>query len=370
MAIDIFEYISHLLHRNQVVIVPGLGAFTSTLSPAMIDHARGILHPPSKVVSFNDNLKVNDGMLLNYIKNRHGISADDSRILIENFVSSVKGLLNSGESVIFENLGKIYTNPQGKLIFENNFRANHNPATFGLPTVSYHPISRNNRINKVEEKPSESVQNTEKKVEIAENVNVSTPNEVVPSSSSEKVKMLPSRKTSLLAAGLLAGTLLTGYMLYNGKNKSEIDSQAINVSERTNVKPTKEVENTDNTALTSPDEIVKVESKKEEKPNISSGKIEKSEKIAEKTAPKEENKEETSLNNESQSQVVFIGSFSSEKNASKLAKRLKRKGFSVYREKFNGLRRVGTRVKFSSESEKLNAITKLKRIFGAQCWEK
>jgi cell division septation protein DedD len=75
-------------------------------------------------------------------------------------------------------------------------------------------------------------------------------------------------------------------------------------------------------------------------------------------------------NADKSSNIVFIGSFSNEKNAVRAARKIKRKGFEVYREKVNGMRRVGTPIFFSSDAEKNKAISRMRRLFGKQCWER
>ena len=377
MGIDVVEYLNHLLHRNNVAILPGLGAFIAAPTPAVIDHARGILHPPSKVISFNENLKINDGFLINHIRNQHGVSANDARLTVENFVRSVQGILSSGETVLVDKIGKLHINSQGKLIFEADGKTNFNPATFGLPDIKYQAIDRRAQT----EVPSAPVNNpapaasSAKIAAIKEAITTPTvststlePSENTPETRQKPlIAWMPSRNTSLLAAGLLSATLLTGIYMYKSKPDTDADNSAIQVSEnRLNVKPSKELENTEtatpenNTTpaeATPPSNNAAVE-KSAEKPTV----------IEKNVEPKIENPSD--LSNEKSSTVVFLGSFSSEKNAKRTAKRLKRKGFEVYREKYKGLRRVGTPIEFSTEKDKKDKIALLRRIFGKRCWER
>ena len=349
-----------------MAILPGLGAFIAAPTPAVIDHARGILHPPSKVISFNENLKMNDGFLINHIRNQHGITANDARSAVENFVRSVQGILSSGETVLLDKIGKLHINAQGKLVFEADGKTNFNPATFGLPDVKYSPIDRHAATTAPIEKKAAEATNIPIKEDTPPTVNIV---EEIPVPSESKVSPLtswmPSRKTSLLAAGLLGATLLTTIYMYKSKPDLETENPAIQVSEnRLNVKPSKDLENTEtatntenNTAVIEPP--VKTE-KVEEKPIIEKKYVE----------PKASENTTSDISTEKSSTVVFLGSFSSERNAKRTAKRLKRKGFGVHREKHNGLRRVGTPIYFSTEEEKEHKISRLRRIFGKQCWTK
>ncbi len=379
MAIDVVDYLNHLLHRNNVAILPGFGAFVAAPTPTVIDHARGVLHPPTKLISFNENLKMNDGFLINHIKNKHGISAQDARLVVENFVRSLNDLLDNGETVLLDKIGKVYKNTKGQLVFETDAKQNFNPATFGLPHLKYYPLSRatNSASDSAASTPTESqtISKQNQSETVASPQRDDTASTYTPSTKSQLSNFLPSRKTGLLAAGLLTATLITSLVFYRHKNSAVDDSTAaIQVSEnRLNVKPSKELE-TDNADKSSANEPkisdntppATTEEKTNPEPTV----------IDEKPHPTTPTKEKSTKNhvehnnNSSFSQIVFIGSFSSEKNANKVGKRLKRKGFSVVRESFNGLKRIGTTIHFNDDAEKISKINRIKRIFGKQSWEK
>jgi cell division septation protein DedD len=378
MAIDVVDYLNHLLHRNNVAILPGFGAFVAAPTPTVIDHARGVLHPPTKLISFNENLKMNDGFLINHIKNKHGISAQDARAVVENFVRSLNGLLESGETILLDKIGKIYKNSKGQLVFEGDGKSNFNPATFGLPHLKYYPLGRLTNV------ASDSTTNTssESKAQVGQNqtgtvASAQSDNEAtayIPTTQSQLSDYLPSRKTGLLAAGLLTATLLTSVYFYNKKNNVAIDdSQAIQVSEnRLNVKPTKELETTseEKTIVSEEKTSDAATTIPEEKPSETPTVIDEKPHPIKPVKEKRDKNHIEHTNSAAFSQIVFIGSFSSEKNAMKVGKRLKRKGFSIVRESHNGLKRVGTTIHFNNEAEKNSKINQIKKIFGQQSWEK
>ncbi|MBK7410197.1 MAG: hypothetical protein IPJ40_20360 [Saprospirales bacterium] len=69
---DIASCISELLHLQDTVILPGLGALEGSYKAAVVDPVQGVVHPPSKKLRFNANLKLNDGTLVDLIaKNNH-----------------------------------------------------------------------------------------------------------------------------------------------------------------------------------------------------------------------------------------------------------------------------------------------------------
>ncbi len=383
MGIDVVAYLGHLLHRNNVAILPNFGAFVAAPTPTVIDHARGILHPPSKLISFNENLKINDGYLINHIKAKHGIEHHDARLVIDNFVQSLNEILASGESVLLDKIGKIYLNPRKQIVFEPDGKTNFNPATFGLPNLKYHALQREKvESGKVDSKREESgkVENTK-----TSDNQQDTPNTA--SESSNKLRgildYLPRKRASLLAAGLLAATFTSAIYLYSNKKSSESEDSFVHVAEnRVNVKPGKEEnanvpvieEKTPSPTINSEDLSIseKATPKTQDREIKSSDIIDDNgqKEAAKKFLPKKKISEMPIVDNGAFSQIVFVGSFSSEKNAKKMARKLKRKGFLVIREDANGMKRVGTSVSFNDDTEKINKINRIKRLFGKQSWEK
>ena len=60
-------YISDLLYRYDCVTVPGLGAFLTNRVSAKVHESTHTFYPPKKLLSFNEQLQNNDGLLVNYI---------------------------------------------------------------------------------------------------------------------------------------------------------------------------------------------------------------------------------------------------------------------------------------------------------------
>ncbi|NNG09397.1 MAG: SPOR domain-containing protein, partial [Arenibacter sp.] len=61
------HYIAELLYRYNCVIVPEFGAFLTQMKSAVINDTTNSFYPPSKIVSFNEQLSSNDGLLVSYM---------------------------------------------------------------------------------------------------------------------------------------------------------------------------------------------------------------------------------------------------------------------------------------------------------------
>ena len=65
--IELAQHIETLLLENDCVIVPGFGGFVAHYSPATRVKEENIFLPPTRIIGFNPQLKLNDGVLCNLI---------------------------------------------------------------------------------------------------------------------------------------------------------------------------------------------------------------------------------------------------------------------------------------------------------------
>jgi len=89
------HYIEELLYRYNCVVVPEFGAFLAHTASARIDSVSNTLHPPTKVISFNEQLSKNDGLLVSHISKAKNLSYED---LLEEVITTSK---NWSEESVF-----------------------------------------------------------------------------------------------------------------------------------------------------------------------------------------------------------------------------------------------------------------------------
>ena len=78
--INISKHIVELLYLNDCVIIPEFGGFITNYKSSIVNNVNNFI-PPSKQITFNKNLKDNDGLLINSIKNKeqlHNMSHSQS----------------------------------------------------------------------------------------------------------------------------------------------------------------------------------------------------------------------------------------------------------------------------------------------------
>lgn len=134
---QIEKHISDLLYRYQCVTVPGFGAFLTETVSAHVTGSASSFFPPKKVVSFNANVKNNDGLLANHVALQEKISYELAVIKIGDVVNEWTYLLQNRNRVVLKNIGEISVNNEMNWVFEPANTVNYLTDSFGLtPFVS------------------------------------------------------------------------------------------------------------------------------------------------------------------------------------------------------------------------------------------
>ena len=148
-------YISDLLYRYDCVTVPGLGAFLTNRVSAKVHEITHTFYPPKKVLSFNEQLQNNDGLLANYIAEVEKIPYSTATEKIAKQVKSIKSYLVEGETIQFQNIGELMLNTDGKIIFDPSTHINYLTDSFGLSHFTSSDINREvykEEVEAIEEK--------------------------------------------------------------------------------------------------------------------------------------------------------------------------------------------------------------------------
>jgi len=144
-------YISDLLYRYECVTVPNFGAFLTHAISAKVNETTNAFYPPKKVISFNEQLQNNDGLLANYIAEIEKIPYETAVKKITKRTKSLKSYLIQGETLTFENIGEMLLNQEGKILFEPVDHLNYLTDAFGLSQFVSPSVTREVYKEEVEE---------------------------------------------------------------------------------------------------------------------------------------------------------------------------------------------------------------------------
>jgi len=144
---DISVFISDLLFEHDCVIVPGFGGFICNYRATEIHPVLHIVNPPSKSVSFNRNLRTNDGLLVNYIAKTGDIPFQKAQELINNWVESSKSLLKRNETLNLKGIGRVFSDIEGNIQFTPDESVNYLKTSFALKPLTAKPVLRGKEVD-------------------------------------------------------------------------------------------------------------------------------------------------------------------------------------------------------------------------------
>ncbi|WP_234733854.1 HU domain-containing protein [Tellurirhabdus bombi] len=130
------DYIKKLLYQYDCLVVAELGGFILHYLPASYAEKSGLYLPPRKRVAFNEALKLDDGLLINYMMLHEGQSRDEVLQRIRAFVDEVKAQTRQGGSVSLEGIGLFSENEEGRLQFEPELRHNFFGESYGFQPIA------------------------------------------------------------------------------------------------------------------------------------------------------------------------------------------------------------------------------------------
>ncbi len=149
------HHISQLLYRYQCVTVPGFGAFLTDTQSAQLHEGTHTFFPPKKVVTFNSNIKNNDGLLANHIAQTEKITFEAAVNTILNEVAAWKNNLQIYGGISLHNIGELFFNSENNLVFTPSNQLNYLPQSFGLTSYVSPAVKREvyqKEVEQLEEK--------------------------------------------------------------------------------------------------------------------------------------------------------------------------------------------------------------------------
>ncbi|MFD1139595.1 SPOR domain-containing protein [Larkinella insperata] len=134
--VPVSDYIKKLLFQYDCIVVPELGGFILHYIPAMYVENTGLYMPPRKKIAFNEALRLDDGLLINYMMLHEGCSRDEVVPVIRHFVDQLKQQVRQQQIFAIEGLGLFSENEEGKLQFDPEIRHNFQGESYGFQPVA------------------------------------------------------------------------------------------------------------------------------------------------------------------------------------------------------------------------------------------
>lgn len=136
----VLEHIQKLLFNHDCVIVPDFGGLITHYEPVRIHPIRHSFLPPAKRVAFNEQLKLNDGLLISTLAYDKKLITEEAQRQVAQFVHHLQQELNQNRRFDLKGIGVFRLNAENKINFEYIENENLLNDSFGLPELISKPV--------------------------------------------------------------------------------------------------------------------------------------------------------------------------------------------------------------------------------------
>src|SRR4051812_36740741 len=104
----IIKGIQEQLFYNDYLVLPDFGGFVLKKKASHYSPTGGSIIPPSKTVSFNVQLKQNDGILVLWLQNKLACTSSEALSHLVEFSHYCSGILNTKRRLTLDGIGFFY----------------------------------------------------------------------------------------------------------------------------------------------------------------------------------------------------------------------------------------------------------------------
>lgn len=138
--IELSQHIETLLLENDCVIVPRLGGFVAHYQPATYVEEEQLFLPPVRIVGFNPQLKMNDGLLVQSFMSVYGNSFSDATRMIDEKVDALLDALHENGRVQLPQIGELRCSIYNQINFQAYDNKLTTPSLYGLGSFQIKPL--------------------------------------------------------------------------------------------------------------------------------------------------------------------------------------------------------------------------------------
>lgn len=156
--IELARHIEVLLLENDCVIVPDLGGFVAHYTPSQRLGEENRFLPPTRVIGFNPQLKMNDGLLVQSYMSVYNTNFADATRMVNKQVKELTQQLHEDGRAHLPNVGELHCSMHGNYDFVPYDHKITTPYLYGLDSFEMRPLAS---IHTMEEMPGTSLQTSE-----------------------------------------------------------------------------------------------------------------------------------------------------------------------------------------------------------------
>lgn len=134
---EFIESLKEILIKEHCVVIPNFGAFVLRDNGSTMNIYTKELKPTHSNVYFNKDIRNDDGLLTNFIKDKMNLSYKDSASFIQDCVAQIIQSVDERKVCNLTPLGNFFKNSDGELFFIGNTNLNMNVQSFGLKPIKW-----------------------------------------------------------------------------------------------------------------------------------------------------------------------------------------------------------------------------------------
>ena len=160
---NLARHIELLLRDNDCVILPGFGGFIAHDVPAYYVSEEGLYYPPSRSISFNASITMNDGLLAQSYMKSYQVDYARATHIIDVAVEQLTDMLDEEGSVTMPHIGTLTHDIHQSLQFIPDVAGIASPKHFGLGSFA---IKELGQLLAAEANPQAAVTHTAKTINL------------------------------------------------------------------------------------------------------------------------------------------------------------------------------------------------------------
>ena len=164
---NLVRHIDFLLRDNDCVILPGFGGFIAHAVPAYYVKEEHTYYPPSRGISFNAAITMNDGLLAQSYMKSYGVDYARATYMIDMAIDQLRDVLDEEGEATLPRIGRLKQDIHQSLQFIPETAGIASSNHFGLGTFSIQELSQIGQTSREAAKqPDTIITHTEKTIDL------------------------------------------------------------------------------------------------------------------------------------------------------------------------------------------------------------
>lgn len=160
---NLARHIDLLLHNNECVILPGFGGFIAQSVPAYYVEEEHLFYPPSRSISFNAAITMNDGLLAQSYMKSYQVDYARATYMIDVAIENLRDILDEEGEVTLPRIGTFKQDIHHSLQFTPEQASLASPQYFGLSTFFMKELSM---LQQSSQQPKPLITKTKKTIDV------------------------------------------------------------------------------------------------------------------------------------------------------------------------------------------------------------